>query len=110
MPAALIGSARPHPDLVHAEARLMQALGEDPVRTGRPDGQHASRPQRRKGGRQPGPGIEPVVALPGEPLGAVIHVQQDGVVGPLLRLQDLGDVGLANNDPGILKGVAGKLP
>ena len=99
VPFSPAGTSRPDTDLVHLEPDAAQTLGEGPIGTGRPYGQHAPGPKCRKGGIQPGPCVEPVVALPGQTLGAVVHVQQDGVVGPVLHLENLGDVDLANSDP-----------
>ena len=70
------GTTRPHTDLVCLKACLSQTPGEGRVGTCRPNGQHASGSQRCEGSIQSWSGIKPVVTLPGQALGAVIHVQQ----------------------------------
>ncbi len=60
---------------------------------GGPDGEHAAGPQRRAGRRQPGSGIEPVIAGPAQAVGTIVDIEQDGVEGRVAGLDRRSDVG-----------------
>ena len=74
---------RPRANLFHLETGLSQTIAECLIGTGRPYGQYTSRPQRRESRAQANLGIKPVISFPGQSLGTVVDVQQDGIIGPL---------------------------
>jgi hypothetical protein len=75
-----------HLYLFHPETRLPHTPCKSTVRTCRPYCQNSSVPQRLKRGLQPGPGIEPFISLPGQSIGAVVHIKQYSIIGKALVL------------------------
>ena len=79
----------PGPHLLHPEIRAAQALGKSLIGSGRPDGQDPARPQGRPDDLQTRLVVEPVVAFTDQVRGAVVHIQQNGVVSPAFGLEYL---------------------
>ena len=67
-------------DFVDREAGIAQAPGEMAVGRGRPHGEDPAGVERRLGRRQPARRIEPVVGVAGQPVGAVVDIEQDRVI------------------------------
>ena len=99
---------RPHANLVHLEAGLLQTIAECLIGTGRPYGQYTSRPQRREGRAQTTLIVKPVIFIPGQSLWTIVDVQQDGIIGTLFRTQYPGNVDFAHGDPVVPERMAGK--
>ncbi|MGO9411421.1 MAG: hypothetical protein ACLQCB_11810 [Spirochaetia bacterium] len=110
MPRSSAGVTRPRENLFHLEAGLSQTIAECLIGTGRPYGQYTSRPQRRESRSQTTSGIKPVISIPGQSLGTVVYVQQDGIIGTLLLTQYPGDIGFAYRHPVVSERMAGKIP
>jgi len=69
-------------NLFDAEPCGAESLGEGFVRLGRPDGQYTAGPKRRFGLFKTFGCIETVVAFVRQPLGAIVDIEQNGVVIP----------------------------
>ena len=90
-----MGATRPHANLFHLEAGLSQTIAECLIGTGRPYGQYASGPQHSDSRAQTTLGIKPVISIPGQSLGTIVDVQQDGVIGTPLLTQYPGNIDFA---------------
>lgn len=102
-------TARPHAKLLHLETGLSQTITECVIRTGRPYRQYTSGPQCRASRSQATMAIEPVISFPGQSLGAIVDVQQDGIISTLLRTQHPGNIDFVYNDPAVPERMAGKV-
>src|SRR3569623_916920 len=75
--------ARAYRDFVDREAGLLHAFGERRVGAGRPDREDAAGAKRRPRARQPACGVEAVIGLASQAVGAVVDVEQDRVVAAM---------------------------
>src|SRR5512139_1755719 len=102
MPPSLAGAARRNLDLVHRETHAAEPLDKDLIWRGGPNCQHTGGAESGMRRLEAGPRVQPVVLSSRQTFGAVIDIQQYGVVGLARRTQDPGDVHLLDGDPPVL--------
>src|SRR5829696_7349670 len=105
VPGAAAAPARAHRYLVDRESGPPQALREAAIRSGGPYGKDAARAQRAAGLAEAGDVVEAVVGLARQPLGPVVDVEQDGVVGPTSLRHQAGDITFDDADPRVRQAI-----
>ncbi len=103
---AFATAAGAHRRLAHGIARPAQARREGRIGRRRPDRQHAARLQGPAGGHQALRIVEPVVGRAAEPPGAIIDVEQDGVIVTLRHADQRSHVAFADDGARIVQAVA----
>src|SRR5690242_10558123 len=99
MARAATSAGGAHSDLVDVEAGTAETFGKGGIGPRRPDSEHAAGSQRRLRRCEAARGVEPVIALSGQPFRPIVNIEQNGIEGRALRSDDFADVGLPDADP-----------